>query len=272
MRAATMTRPRCPECICCLVKSTFGRWHAVCTSAAMRIQYFAGLASLLLATACGSTPGATSSGAVVADAGADTTTDAGGNLDGASTTGTPLTVQVPLDAAKLYRLVGVFYQFDDDYAAPPLDIAFNVPFAPSATTFELPAVTIPGEATRVCPRATKVRGQLPGACDSDAKFHFNIAAIMLVEDVNRDGKVEFVNNQPDKVQGDVIVGAMQAAVLYDPTGGSDLGIGGSSTPLVNEILPKGISFWESYKPATGFDRLRARTGPLVIGKKFPNWT
>ena len=104
----------------------------------------------------------------------------------------PIKLEVTPDPAKLYRLVVLFYQFDDDYKMPPIDVALDIPFDPKATTIDLPTPSVPSAANILCERATKVRDELPGACDATAKFHAAISALAIVEDTNRDGKADFI--------------------------------------------------------------------------------
>jgi hypothetical protein len=63
-----------------------------------------------------------------------------------------------------------------------------------------------------------------------------------------------------------------ASVLHDAIGGSDVTGKDGTKFLIDVPVPKGFSFWESYQPASGFDRLRKPSGPILFKAKAPNFT
>ncbi len=198
----------------------------------------------------------------------------------------PVTVEAPLDAAKKYRLAVVFTQFDDDFAGPAVDVAYDVPFDPTSTTIDLSSLEAPSAANLYCARKDKQRGQPPGACDADSPYKIGLGYVLIVEDGNGNGKVDFTTSGSDGsakiVAPDVIARVGMGAIVYDEKGGSVLPSSSlpstGATPingpaLIEGAVPAGMTLYESYRPAgSAFDRLRVRTVPLVLSAKGPNLT
>jgi len=189
----------------------------------------------------------------------------------------PVTLDAPLDAAKKYRLAVVFTQFDDDYAGPAVDVAYDVPFDPTSTTIDLPSLEAPSAANILCVRKDKQRGQPPGACDADSPYKIGIGYVVIVEDGNGNGKADFTTSGGDGsakiVAPDVIARVGMGAIVYDEKGGSVLPSSPELPALVEGTVPAGMTLYEAYRPAgKTFDRLRVRTVPLVLSAKGPNLT
>lgn len=206
------------------------------------------------------------------------TSDAAPASDASTPTGAalgavPVTLEGTLDPAKSCRLVVLFAQFDDDFAAPPLDVVHDVPFDPTKTTIELPALRAPAAANVVCARKDKERGKLPGACDADSPYHFALGYVLVVEDGNKNGKADFTTNDgsAEVAAPDAMVRMGFGAVVYDEKGGSVLPKSESNPPLIEGTVPAGFSLYEAHRPTgSSFDRLRARTKELVLAVEGPN--
>ncbi len=174
--------------------------------------------------------------------------------------------QAPDPAKKAYRLVGVFGQIDDDFAPPPLDVVFDVPFDPKAGGISLPPMREPSEANLFCARTTHGRDQLPGPCAAASAFKIGIGALLIAEDVDGDGKVSLTNS--GVAAPDVLFAAAHGAIVFDAKEGSVLPPAKEGPLFVDGPLARGFTLYEAYRPTgSSFDRLRARTGPLKFGPK-----
>ena len=188
-----------------------------------------------------------------------------------------VTLDPPLDAAKQYRLAVVFTQFDDDFASPAVDVAYDVPFDPTSTKIDLSSIQAPSAANLYCVRNDKERGKPPGACAADSPYKVGIGYVVVVEDGNGNGKADFTTSGGDgsaKVAApDVIARIGLGAIVYDEKGGSVLPQSATVPALVEGQVPAGTTLYETYRPTgAGFDRLRLPTGPLVLSMKGPNLT
>lgn len=186
--------------------------------------------------------------------------------------------QVSFEQGKAYRLVVTFTQLDDDFAPSGVEVALDVPFAPGQTTVDLSTLRAPAAHTLFCPRSTKQRRQPPGECDANAAYHVSFGAIAIVEDANRNGKVDFGLSGGDGVatlaEGDAYVASARGVVLHDPSSGSVMPTGSDGKSfLVDGPVPAGYSIYEAYRlEGATFDRLRRRVGPLQFTRTGANLT
>ncbi len=190
----------------------------------------------------------------------------------------PIAFDSPLDPTKRYRLALVFAQFNDDFAPPLVDVVYDEPFAPTSTSISIPPISGASAANLLCARAGAVKGQPPGPCDASSTYKVGIGYVMIVEDVNANGRADFSVSGKDgsakPVAPDVTAKIALGALIYDETGGSRFPSppSGAQPPLIVDPVPKGITLYESYKPGTSFDVLRPRTGPLLFTLRGPNLT
>ncbi|NOU26499.1 MAG: hypothetical protein HOO96_01220 [Polyangiaceae bacterium] len=189
--------------------------------------------------------------------------------DGVAAAGGDVAVQFeqpPDTSKKSYRLVGAFGQVDDDFAPPPVDVAFDIPFDPASQAITLPSMRAPSEANLLCMRAAQAPDKVPGPCAEASPYKVGIAVLVVAEDVDRDGKVSM--SSKGVTAPDVLFAVAQGAIVFDAKDGSVMPPRKDGPLFVDGALGRGFILYESYRPAgSSFDRLRARTGPLKFGPK-----
>lgn len=176
----------------------------------------------------------------------------------------PITLATPLDPAKSYRFAIAWFQFDDDGPDPDVEIALDQPFDPNATSVQIDGLLGPSQANLLCTRDSDDESKSP--CRADSPYKLGLGALFLAEDKNNDGKVEVDYSG----NGEVVRTAL-GVLVYSEKGGDVLPLTTMGQPeLIDGAIPAGATLYESYEVDAGFDRLRARTGPLTFATEGPN--
>lgn len=228
------------------------------------MRHFVGLVVLMQLAACGEVENIAedaNTGSIDAPIGS---IDAPvGGIDASVTDAPPSAITINLRAVPSLpgipmgsgRLVVMWFQLNDDGPDPELEKAYDVPFDPSVTSYQLPmsAITPPSDRNLLCPRSCTDESMCPCA----GQPQVGTAYVILLTDPNGDGVIsvpeEFGYNGATGPNPSVLFGVTRIVIGYGIMEYPN------AVPYDN-LFPEGISdgiapYLATPPAAGGFDQL-----------------